>query len=173
MAPNRSYYQYYTFCGFKIFYLRVKILLYINKLLCYWCGVVDGDFYSKRYLNISAKFHTSMFGYQHSICTFMCVDMFSLKKFLVSWYVLFEKIPGLVVDVDDGEIEVKCLHKNGHNRFFWPRIEDKIWYSMDQYFSQLSRFLYILFLVTNEILYFKAPKCWAFFVMVRFHNFVL
>jgi hypothetical protein len=84
MAPNRSYYQYYTFCGFNIFYLRVKILLYINKLLCYWCGVVDGDFYSKRYLNISAKFHTSMFGYQHSICTFM----FSLKKFLVSLWML-------------------------------------------------------------------------------------
>ncbi len=47
-------------------------------------------------------------------------------------YVLFEKIPGLVVDVDDGEIEVKCFHKNGHNRFFWLRIEDKIWYSIPQ-----------------------------------------
>lgn len=38
--------------------------------------------------------------------------------------------PGVVTDVDDSELEVKCLHKVGKN-FFWPKLEDICWYKKD------------------------------------------
>lgn len=36
--------------------------------------------------------------------------------------------PGIVLDEDDNELQVKCMVKVGHNRFIWPRSDDIIWY---------------------------------------------
>ncbi len=37
--------------------------------------------------------------------------------------------PGLVVDTDNGDVEVKCMHRIGDNRFFWPTRNDVCWYA--------------------------------------------
>lgn len=39
--------------------------------------------------------------------------------------------PGIVQNIEESDIEVKCMNKIGENRFFWPRMEDKIWYVAD------------------------------------------
>ena len=39
--------------------------------------------------------------------------------------------PGLVVDVDLEDIQVKCMCRIGPNRFFWPARDDVCWYSKD------------------------------------------
>ncbi|KAJ8355257.1 hypothetical protein AAFF_G00078390, partial [Aldrovandia affinis] len=31
-----------------------------------------------------------------------------------------------------GALEVKVMHNIGRNRFFWPRLEDQIWYTVDK-----------------------------------------
>ncbi|XP_069109737.1 uncharacterized protein [Argopecten irradians] len=36
--------------------------------------------------------------------------------------------PGIILDVDENDIEVKVMHRIGVNRFFWPLIEDVLWY---------------------------------------------
>ena len=45
--------------------------------------------------------------------------------------------PGKVIDVDESEIEVKCMSRVGPNRFYWPAMEDKLWYSLDQVVSRI------------------------------------
>lgn len=35
--------------------------------------------------------------------------------------------PGIVHDVDEGELEVKVMHKVGNNRYFWPDRDDIVW----------------------------------------------
>ncbi|XP_033725080.1 uncharacterized protein LOC117343313 [Pecten maximus] len=37
--------------------------------------------------------------------------------------------PGIVLAVDDDELEVKVMHRVGRNRFFWPSLEDTLWYA--------------------------------------------
>ena len=37
--------------------------------------------------------------------------------------------PGLIQDVDVNEIEMKVMHRIGTNKFFWPMLEDILWYS--------------------------------------------
>ena len=32
-------------------------------------------------------------------------------------------------DSDAESVEVKCMARIGHNRYFWPRLEDIIWYN--------------------------------------------
>lgn len=41
--------------------------------------------------------------------------------------------PGIIVDVDDGEIEVQVMHSVGRNRYFWPRLDDVLWYTKDNF----------------------------------------
>lgn len=36
--------------------------------------------------------------------------------------------PGIVTATDDTDIQGKCMHSGGPNKFFWPIHEDKIWY---------------------------------------------
>ncbi|KAK3085700.1 hypothetical protein FSP39_007459 [Pinctada imbricata] len=36
--------------------------------------------------------------------------------------------PGQIQDNDSDGAEVKCMHSVGKNRYFWPRIDDCIWY---------------------------------------------
>ena len=41
--------------------------------------------------------------------------------------------PGEVLDIDqaDGDVQVKCMHNIGRNRFFWPVRHDVCWYKYD------------------------------------------
>ena len=32
---------------------------------------------------------------------------------------------------DEGYAQVKCMHRVGQNRYFWPAREDIIWYMFD------------------------------------------
>ena len=48
--------------------------------------------------------------------------------------------PGKVVDIDtqQGEVQVSCMHKVGHNRFFWPARTDLCWYTLDDILAVIS-----------------------------------
>jgi len=39
--------------------------------------------------------------------------------------------PGIIVAKDEGYAQVKCMHRVGQNRYFWPAREDSIWYMFD------------------------------------------
>lgn len=40
--------------------------------------------------------------------------------------------PGIVTDIDDMDIEVKCMNSVGVNRFYWPQFRDDVcWYTID------------------------------------------
>lgn len=36
--------------------------------------------------------------------------------------------PGLIQDLNETHVSVKCMHRIGVNRFFWPRQDDVLWY---------------------------------------------
>ena len=37
--------------------------------------------------------------------------------------------PGMIQDLDETDVFVQCMHRVGHNRFFWPEpIQDTCWY---------------------------------------------
>ncbi|KAI4794712.1 hypothetical protein KUCAC02_031890 [Chaenocephalus aceratus] len=41
--------------------------------------------------------------------------------------------PGIILEVEEHNVKVKCMHRNGINRFFWPSPrEDVNWYGDDQ-----------------------------------------
>lgn len=41
--------------------------------------------------------------------------------------------PGIIIEVEEHSIKVKCMHKNGVNKFFWPSPrEDVNWYGDEQ-----------------------------------------
>ena len=40
--------------------------------------------------------------------------------------------PGLVLNVDTDDVSVRCMHRVGQNRFYWPSTEDVCWYNKDQ-----------------------------------------
>ena len=39
--------------------------------------------------------------------------------------------PGIIQEVTETHVEVKCMHRIGVNRFFWPTREDVLWYLHD------------------------------------------
>ena len=39
--------------------------------------------------------------------------------------------PGIILDVDGDELEVKVMHKVGNNRYFWLQADDILWYTKD------------------------------------------
>ena len=41
--------------------------------------------------------------------------------------------PGIINDVDDGEIEVMVMHRVGDNRYFRPLRDDCLWYSRESF----------------------------------------
>jgi hypothetical protein len=47
--------------------------------------------------------------------------------------VVYDKMPypGVIQDIDHDSVEVKAMHKIGTNRFFWPLLEDVIWYNYE------------------------------------------
>ena len=59
----------------------------------------------------------------------------SLPGELVGTYVVvrYDKklYPGIVIDDDTDEVQVKCMHQIGDNRFFWPTRDDICYYNND------------------------------------------
>jgi hypothetical protein len=39
--------------------------------------------------------------------------------------------PGIIQAVDADELEVNVMHCIGENRFFWPRMDDVLWYTLE------------------------------------------
>ncbi|XP_060568684.1 uncharacterized protein LOC132727272 [Ruditapes philippinarum] len=70
------------------------------------------------------------------------VDVVQLNKVsvveenLIGRYVVVQydglPFPGVILDVDEDEIEVKAMHRVGNNRYFWPMIDDVLWYNKEQ-----------------------------------------
>ncbi|KAJ4933475.1 hypothetical protein JOQ06_030303 [Pogonophryne albipinna] len=57
------------------------------------------------------------------------------KDLLGKWCVITyddNPYPGIITDIAEGGLEVKVMHYIGRNRFFWQRLEDKIWYTVDK-----------------------------------------
>ena len=56
-------------------------------------------------------------------------------KSLIDEYVVVKydgvAYPGIVTDEDHDDVEVKCLHKVGENRFYWPMHDDICWHQRD------------------------------------------
>ena len=47
---------------------------------------------------------------------------------------------GVVTDVDEEELQVKCMHRIGPNRFYWPALrEDICWYSKDDLICEIPQ----------------------------------
>ena len=71
------------------------------------------------------------------------VKVDSINEALVSWYcVVFydnKPYPGIIQDVDKDEVEVKTMHSIGRNRFFWPMLDDILWYSQSQIVTHLDK----------------------------------
>lgn len=64
--------------------------------------------------------------------------------------------PGVILDVDQEEIEVKVLHKVGANRYFWSLIDDVLWYKYSQVVTLIPEPTH----VTKRHLQFR-PDIWA------------
>lgn len=39
-----------------------------------------------------------------------------------------EIYPGVIQDLNETHVNVKCMHRIGVNRFFWPQQDDVLWY---------------------------------------------
>ncbi|MGH0152464.1 UNVERIFIED_CONTAM: hypothetical protein FKN15_059111 [Acipenser sinensis] len=39
--------------------------------------------------------------------------------------------PGIILNTDEMHVQVKCMHRVGSNRFFWPVHDDILWYLFD------------------------------------------
>ncbi|KAK5910516.1 hypothetical protein CesoFtcFv8_004344 [Champsocephalus esox] len=60
------------------------------------------------------------------------------KDLLGKWCVITyddNPYPGIIADIAEDGLEVKVMHYIGQNRLFWPRREDKIWYTVDKVFT--------------------------------------
>ncbi len=42
-----------------------------------------------------------------------------------------EVYPGTIVEVSETHVHVKCMHRVGHNRYYWPMREDALWYPFE------------------------------------------
>jgi hypothetical protein len=49
-----------------------------------------------------------------------------------------EFFPGVVLDVDDECALVKVMHKIGINRYFWPLMDDTLWYKQEHVVTMLQ-----------------------------------
>ncbi|WAR05307.1 hypothetical protein MAR_020676, partial [Mya arenaria] len=47
--------------------------------------------------------------------------------------------PGLIMDVDEDTVEVTAMCRIGPNRFFWPLVEDRLWYGKEKLITFLKR----------------------------------
>lgn len=65
-----------------------------------------------------------------TVGTAMGVGSFELDSHVVVSYD-GAPYPGLVVDTDNADVQVKCMHRVGDNRFYWPMRDDVCWYGPD------------------------------------------
>ncbi|KAK3102875.1 hypothetical protein FSP39_014573 [Pinctada imbricata] len=73
-----------------------------------------------------------------TLITLDCVDESLIGKYCV---VVYDALPypGVITDVDeDEEVEVNVMHKIGRNRYFWPRMEDILWYKKSDVMTLLD-----------------------------------
>ncbi|XP_061899472.1 uncharacterized protein LOC133647790 [Entelurus aequoreus] len=58
------------------------------------------------------------------------------SKYIGDWCVVKyddDVYPGIIMDVEEHSIRVKCMHRNGVNKFCWPSPRDDVsWYADDQ-----------------------------------------
>ncbi|XP_052224930.1 uncharacterized protein LOC127840558 [Dreissena polymorpha] len=66
-----------------------------------------------------------------------------VEESLVGGYVVVNydgmPYPGVVQAVAENDLEVQVMHRIGRNRFFWPRMEDVLWYSQDNIITLLQK----------------------------------
>ncbi|XP_069139889.1 uncharacterized protein [Argopecten irradians] len=66
--------------------------------------------------------------------------------------------PGIIHDVDDDEeVEVQVMHRIGRNRFFWPLMQDILWYPKENIITMLADPPQLVTKRHHEI----TPKIWA------------
>ena len=53
------------------------------------------------------------------------IDKHVIVKYCEEFY------PGIVIDCDEDDVQVKCMHPVGINKFFWPSRPDICWYKKD------------------------------------------
>jgi len=47
---------------------------------------------------------------------------------------------GVILDIDDADIQVQCMHAVGENRFFWQlKKSDVCWYSSDRLLALIPK----------------------------------
>ena len=45
----------------------------------------------------------------------------------------------MVLDVDEGELHIQCMHQvGGGNCFFWPKMKDLLWYEYENILAVIS-----------------------------------
>ncbi|KAA0706779.1 hypothetical protein E1301_Tti019735 [Triplophysa tibetana] len=42
-----------------------------------------------------------------------------------------EVYPGTIVEVSETHVHIKCMHRVGHNHYYWPMREDALWYPFE------------------------------------------
>lgn len=61
------------------------------------------------------------------VITIDCVGRWCMVKYDDDHY------PGIIINVEDDNIQVNCMHRNGINKFFWPGPRKDIsWYADNQ-----------------------------------------
>ena len=50
-----------------------------------------------------------------------------------------EPYPGIIQEVEDDQLEVNVLHNIGRNRFFWPLIQDVLWYNVNKFVTLIPQ----------------------------------
>lgn len=66
-----------------------------------------------------------------------------LNETLIGQYCVIEydglPYPGLILDIDEDTAEVRAMCRIGANRFFWPMVEDRVWYEKEKIITLLSQ----------------------------------
>ncbi len=50
--------------------------------------------------------------------------------------------PGIITTIDEVQVQERCMHRVGVNRFFWPTREDMIWYLFIYFWYYLFIYLF-------------------------------
>lgn len=46
--------------------------------------------------------------------------------------------PGVTLDTDVDEVKVQVMHSTGKNRFFWPLLDDVLWYKQEHFLTLID-----------------------------------
>lgn len=105
--------QLVTFTSGEILYREVSCMCSTNKQLKCHCFTTQ---------------HFSFNGTQHNVQ----IESIPWDSNLIGKWCLLkydkELYPGIILNLDNTHVQVKCLHRVGKNRFFWPARDDILWY---------------------------------------------